>query len=110
VCEKLGPQLATLMGRAGYHALLSRALALARKNVDWLRTVLPTEAGILRVADDVLNKVDAKELTTGSMVLVAELLGLLVAFIGENLTFRLVRDVWPTLSLEDLNCTKGETP
>ena len=33
VCEKLRPQLATLMGKAGYRALLSRALTLASVEV-----------------------------------------------------------------------------
>jgi hypothetical protein len=42
--------------------------------------------------------------------MVAQLLGLLVAFIGDNLTLRLVRDVWPTLSLEDLNFAQGDHP
>ncbi len=110
VCEKLGPQLATLMGRGGYHALVTRALALSRKDVDWLLTVLLAETGTLGISDDVLTKVDAKELAAGSTVLVAELLGLLGAFIGDNLTLRLVRDVWPTLSLEDLNFTKRDQP
>lgn len=108
VCEKMGPQLGTLMGRGGYHALISRALALARKDVDWLRTAILAEPGSLGIADDDLQKVDAHELAAGSTVLVAELLGLLVAFIGDNLTLRLVRDVWPALSLENLNFTQGD--
>ena len=110
VCDKLGPQLATLMGRGGYHALLSRALALSRKDADWLRTVLLAEPGSLEIADDVLKKVDAQELDAGSTLLVAELLGLLAAFIGDTLTLRLMRDVWPALSLEDLHFTKGDKP
>jgi hypothetical protein len=35
------------------------------------------------------------------------LLGLLVAFIGEDLTLRLVREVWPKLSLNNLDFGKG---
>ena len=110
VCEKLGPQLATLMGRGGCHALLSRALALSRQDVEWLRSVLVTEAGSLGIADDVPDNVDAKELTTGSVALVAELLGLLCAFIGDNLTLRLVRDVWPTVPFDDLKLPKENKP
>jgi len=34
------------------------------------------------------------------------LLGLLVAFIGENLTIRLVREVWPKAPLNDLDLTQ----
>jgi len=32
----------------------------------------------------------------------------LVAFIGESLTVRLVSEVWPKFSLNDLNLDKGE--
>jgi hypothetical protein len=35
------------------------------------------------------------------VVLVAQLLRLLVAFIGETLTLRLVRESWPKLSVND---------
>jgi hypothetical protein len=52
--------------------------------------------------DELAAQVDPKEIAEGSIVLVAQLLGLLVAFIGENLTVRLVREVWPKLSLSDL--------
>jgi hypothetical protein len=44
----------------------------------------------------------------GGVVLLAQLLGLLVAFIGENLTLRLVREVWPKVPLDDLDFGKGE--
>jgi hypothetical protein len=36
------------------------------------------------------------------VVMLAQLLGLLVAFIGENLTLHLVRDVWPKVRLDDV--------
>ena len=39
VGEKLRPHLATLMGTVGFRALLSRALALANAEVQWLRAV-----------------------------------------------------------------------
>jgi hypothetical protein len=101
VCEKLRPHLATLTGRGGFHALLSRALAMARGEVDWLSTVGLTEEGALSVSDEGVTKVDAKALAEGSMVLVAQLLGLLVAFIGEKLALRIVREIWPKLPLDD---------
>src|SRR5688572_19377724 len=45
--EKLRPHLATLVGNAGYRALLSRALALAGTEVPWLRSVRVNAAGSL---------------------------------------------------------------
>ena len=47
------------------------------------------------------------ELFEGGVVLVAQLLGLLAAFIGEDLTLRFVREVWPDVPLNNLDFGKG---
>jgi hypothetical protein len=101
VGEKLHPQLATLLGNVGFRALLSRALALAIAEVPWLRAVHVKADGSLEGLEELESKVDADKIFEGGVVLLAQLLGLLVAFIGENLTLRLVRVVWPKLSLND---------
>ena len=106
VSEKLRPHLATLMGNTGFRALLSRALALAHPEAAWLRAVQVRADGSLEGLDEIDAQVDPDEIFEGCVVLLAELLGLLVAFIGENLTFQLVRDVWPKLSLDDLDFDK----
>ncbi len=97
VVEALRPPLSTLMGDVGFNALLARALVLASPEVPWLRTVQvkPTEtrAGLEKMA----AQAAPAELAEGRVVLVAQLLGLLVAFIGESLVQRLVREVWPDL-------------
>ena len=106
VIEKLRPHFTTLMGNAGFRALLSRALALAGAEVRWLRAVQVQVDGSLAGMDE-LAHVDPKEIAEGGIVLVAQLLGLLVAFIGEKLTLQIMRDVWPKLSLDDLNFDEG---
>jgi hypothetical protein len=58
--------------------------------------------------DELGPQVGPDEIFEGRVVLLAQLLGLLVAFIGELLTLRLVRDVWPKLSLNDLDFGKEE--
>ena len=108
VCEKLRPHLATLMGNTGFRALLSRALALANAEVPSLRAVQVKADGSLEGLDELEVQADPEELAKGSVVLVAQLLGLLVAFIGENLTLRLVREVWPKLSLNDVDLGTGD--
>jgi hypothetical protein len=108
VCEKLRPHLATLMGSVGFHALLSRALAVANTEVACLRAVHVKADGSLEEIDDVEGQVASEEMAEGSLVLVAQLLGLLVAFIGENLTLRMLREVWPKLPLNDLDSGKGD--
>ena len=101
VCEKSRSHLATFMGNTGFRALLSRALALANAEVAWLRAVHVKSDGSLEGLDELAAQVDPKEITEGSVILIAQLLGLLVAFIGENLTLRLVHEVWPQLSLNN---------
>jgi hypothetical protein len=103
VCEKLRPHLATLMGNGGFRALFSRALALASAEVPCLSALNVKPDGSLAELDDFPSPVDPKEMTEGGVLLVAQLLGLLVAFIGEDLTLRLVREASPKLSLNELD-------
>ena len=103
VGEKLRPHLATLMGNVGFRALLSRALARANADVPWLRAVHVKADGSFEGLDELGAQVDPDEFFEGCVVLLAQLLGLLAAFIGENLTLQLVRDVWPKLSLNNLD-------
>ena len=101
VCEKLRPHLATLMGTTGVHALLARALARATAELPSLRAVQVNADGSLEGVDRPAAQAAPAAPARDSVVLVTHLLDLLVAFIGENLTLRMVRDVWPKLSLND---------
>lgn len=103
VSLKLRPSLATLMGSAGFHALLSRALALASAQVPWLRVVHVRADGSFEGLHPFGLQRDADQIVEGGVIVLAQLLGLLVAFIGEDLTLRLVREVWPKLSLNSLD-------
>jgi hypothetical protein len=107
VCEKLRPHLATLMGNVGFRALLSRALALANAEVLWLRAVHVRSDGALEGLEELHAQLDPAKLTEGGVVLLAQLLGLLSAFIGDNLTLGLVREVWSTVPLHDLDLGHG---
>ena len=107
VCEKLRPHLATLMGNRGFRALLSRSLALAGAEVPWLRALHVKEDGFLGGLDELKAHLEPKSLFEGWVVLLAQLLGLLTSFIGENLTLHLVREVWPKLSFNELDLGTG---
>lgn len=107
VCEKLRPHLATLVGNTGFRALLSRSLALANAEVQWLRAVQVKADGSLESPEELHVQVEPKEILEGQVVLVAQLLGLLVAFIGENLTVRLVREIWPKVEFNYLESGTG---
>ncbi len=101
VCEKLRPPLSTLTGAAGFHALLSRALSLARKEAAWLGQLDITPQGSLTFRPEVETLVAKDDVAEGGAALVAELLGLLITLIGEALTLRLLHDVWPKAALGD---------
>jgi hypothetical protein len=107
VTEKLRPRFAMLMGSIGFRSLLGRALALAATEVPWLRAVQVRADSTFEGLDVHAAKLPLEEVTEGRVVLIAQLLGLLVALIGENLTLRLLGDVWPGLSLDDLDLGAG---
>jgi hypothetical protein len=107
VVDKLRPHLATLMGNVGFRALLSRALALANAEVPWLRAVHVKADGSLEGLEELGAQLAPKEIAEGRVVLLAQVLGLLVAFIGEDLTLRLVREVWPKLPLNNFDAGQG---
>ena len=107
VCAQLRSPLSTLMGSAGYRALLSRALALAGAEIAWLRSLQVKADGTLPGPKELTEKISPKDMAEGQIVLVAHLLGLLVAFIGEKLTLQLIREIWPKLSLNDLPFGQG---
>ena len=107
VGEKLRPPLSRLMGNGGFRALLSRALVLANAEVPWLRSVHVRPDGSLEGFEELHSQLGADKFLEGRVVLLAQVLGLLVAFIGETLTVHLVRDVWPKIPLNDLNLGNG---
>ena len=89
-CEKLRAPLAKLAGSAGYHSLLSRAMAMAKAESPVLDPVQVRADGSL----EGLEVIAEKDGAAGAAVLV-QLLSLLLTFIGESLTIVLVRDAWP---------------
>jgi hypothetical protein len=102
VVEKLRLQLTTVMGSVGIRALLSRALALATAEAPWLGAVHVRADGSLEWLDKPGTELGPKKLAEGGAVLLVQLLGLLVAFIGERLTLQLIRESWPNFPLSDL--------
>jgi hypothetical protein len=108
VTEKLRPHLANLMGVGGFRALLSRALMLAGGEVSWVRALQVKADGTLEGLDGLQSRFDTAEFLEGGVVVLAELLGLLVAFIGPNLTSRLVGETWPNFHSAAWDSAAGE--
>lgn len=108
VWVKLRPPLAALVGSTGAGALLARARALASPEVAWLRTVQIKADGSLEEFDELKSQIGPAQIVEGRVALMSQLLGLLIAFIGESLTMQLVREVWPKLSLNGGHVANGE--
>jgi hypothetical protein len=101
VSEKLRPQLATIMGNRGFQALVSRSLALAKTTAPGLNGVQVNPVGTVEGAEALHKQLAPSEFSECSIVLLAQLLGLMVAFIGTELTLWLVREAWPGAPLHD---------
>lgn len=102
VVEKLRVTLTKLMGTAGFQALLSRALSLAKAELPPLGELRVREDGSLEGFDVFERNQDAEAVRNGGVILVGQFLGLLVTFIGKPLTMRLLHDTWPTDSMDGM--------
>lgn len=106
VIEKLQPLLATFMGRAGVHALLCRALVLSRAEVPLLCDVEITANGRLTSISVPPTKLEPTAMGEASEVMLANLIGLLVAFIGQVVTLRLIHEIWPDVVTDNHDLTQ----
>lgn len=99
--DRLRPHLVTMLGSGGVRALLGRALALATLEVPWLRGAWVNSQGDLEGLDALGANLDPQAFLEGRIVLLAQLLGLLVVFVGPSLTSRLVGEIWPLVPLAE---------
>ena len=107
VFAKLRLALITLAGLAGFRSLLSRALTLARADAPDLSEVEVAADGSLKGLDELASQAQ-EETQEGGVVLLTQLIGLLLTFIGNDLTLRLVQDVWPEASFEGMSGKEGK--
>jgi hypothetical protein len=56
--------------------------------------------GSLQGLDELGPQIGKDQVGDGGAVLITQLLGLLLTFIGEGLTLRLVQDVWPEAAFD----------
>lgn len=108
VTDRLRSHLSALMGLGGFRALLSRAIVLTIAEVPWLRTVEVKADGTLEGMEALHAQLGPAEFLEGSVILLAQLLGLLVAFIGPNLTSRLIGEIWPQIPPDNLDFGNGD--
>jgi hypothetical protein len=93
VYERLRRQLGAPVGVDGFQAIASRALALARLESPRLSAVEVTANGGLRGLSEVESQTEAEEAGETGIILIAQLLGQFLTFLGEATTLRLIEDL-----------------
>lgn len=99
--QKLCTRLAKLMTAAGCQSLMARAIQLATAEAPFLQGV---RAGMIPGAclegvHEGVQGLDSEQKQAGLVGVLTQLIGLLERLIGEDVTRRLVRDVWPDVPL-----------
>ena len=118
VYERLRRHLGSAVGVDGFHALASRALALAKSESPRLSAVQVTASGALRGLGEVESQADGDEDGEVGIILIAQLLGLFLTFLGEATTLRLIEDLRlqvcartePTATTEDTVASASDGP
>jgi len=104
VCARLRPPLCALAGVAGYRSLISRALMLAKTQASCLGAVRVTEQGSLQGLREPEFYGGRNHPAEGEVILIAQLLELILTFLGTPLTLRLVQ---AELSPSEVNLSAG---
>jgi hypothetical protein len=99
VCDKLRGPFCVLAGVAGYRSLLARALTLARAEAPSLGALQVTSDGYLQGFGEPSSQSDGDHASEGEVLLTAQLLGLFLSLLGSALTFQLVQDIFPNLTV-----------
>ncbi|MEO8069140.1 MAG: hypothetical protein ABI599_15690 [Flavobacteriales bacterium] len=110
VCAKLGLLLTRLAGQAGFHSLLTRALAIASKEAPWLNTLKVLPDGSFEGLEEARSRTGKKEIENGGLIFVSHLVHLLYTFIGEALTMQLIKEGWPDLIAKTEPPTEAPEP
>ena len=105
-CGRMGASLEKLVGTGGFRSLLSRAVIMTRVKVPALGPVSLRSDGSLGG----LEAVPPSEAAEAGVALMAELLGLLVTFVGETLALQIVRDAWPDAAAGGEDGSDGGRP
>ena len=98
-CRKLNARLDPLIGAGGFRALLARAVHLAQKEFPWLDAVEIDEhpGCALKGLREAVKNQDASRVNEAFTLVLANIIWLLVTFIGEDIALGLVREEWPEI-------------
>src|ERR1017187_3570049 len=108
VYERLRRQLGAPVGIDGFHALASRALALAKSESPRLSAVQIKANGDLRGFGEAESQTDADEDGEFGIILIAKLLGLFLTLLGEATTLHLIEDLRLQVDVRTESATAAE--
>jgi len=113
ILDNLDTHLSQRIGKEGFRTLLARALTLTTAQFPHLSAVRVGADGSLVGLRGATGRIQGtggnetpEDTVEGAVAVVAHLLGLLITFIGEDLTLRILSTVWPELAFDD--ATGGE--
>jgi hypothetical protein len=109
--EKLRHCLCVLAGVAAFQSLAFRALTVAKLEAPALWTVEVAADGSLEGLDEFEAQpgTGMDRASDAGVILIAQLLGQLLIFLGETLTLTLVRNVWPDAAWDECNSESRRT-
>lgn len=108
VCQGLQEKLITLIGSDGCRVLISRAWVLTRREFPALNPIETNGNCHLQGQDKSLQGLDAEQAAEVQVVMLANLLWLLMIFIGEDLSMHLMYELWPDLPPGELGSSAEE--
>lgn len=110
VLAGLANAMTPLVGIGGIHLLLQRALRRSRAAHPWLHAIQLDRESPWRLqgAAEAAHGHTPEEVTAAAEELLAELVGLLVRFLGADMTIRLVRRSFPEMIREPGSGTEGD--
>jgi len=98
---KLSQRLAQLITLVGSDALLARAVHLSRAEFPFLdgAQTTPSADGLTLRLRESAEGVESSQAAEAFEAVLAILIALLISFVGEDLTLRVLREVWPELPM-----------
>ena len=101
-CQRLHKRLDPLVGAGGFRALLDRALFLAKKEHPWLKGVeIQAYPGCeLRGLNEAMTGRQPAEIKETLTIILANVIWLLVTFIGEDIVYDLIEEAWPDMKID----------
>src|SRR5215213_5960815 len=101
-CQRLHGRLDRLIGAGGFRALLNRALYLAKKKYAWLEGVGIEDYPGCEFKDlrEVVKGKQPATVNEACTLILANVIWLLVTFIGEDITIGLIQEAWTDVSTD----------